>query len=117
MWAIVFAIVVASFGFLRLTLKRTLQDKIEATNDYMMWMAYRDPITYLYSNPVEYKGSTNIMSKGLGNNKLTVRQVEAHKKPVRTLINSTQDERSAHSTVASDNEAILKTFDLDATVK
>ena len=120
-WSVVFAIVVASLGLFRITLKRTLQNKMAATADYMMWMAYHDQNVAgepaIYKQPVEYVGSTNLMSKANATNNVTVRQLEAHKRPVRTIINSAQGESSVHSTVSTGNELILKTFDLNTVVQ
>jgi len=108
MWVGLFAAMVAAVIFIRTTLRRGLQDKIDKSADYLIWTAWGD-------DRDQYKGDENTFSKTTATQNANAAQIEGSAGVNNNLdVSMTEGAVSSSVDELSQSQSILRTIDLDS---
>jgi hypothetical protein len=98
---------VAAVLFIRMPLKRALQNRIMSTTDYMLWTRWGN-----YTQ--QYKGETTNYVKTKAAQNVDTTQLERKDKHISSAAESSATEDTVSSGVEEGSQPALKTFDLNS---
>jgi hypothetical protein len=106
LWTVTLAIIIGALAIIRVSFRRAVQHKVQATADYMFWTQWGD-------SKQQHSRDPNSASKITSSKDITNEKIEKLSGEVETYSKVSATDTGAFSGVAKGAEALLKTYDLN----